>query len=440
MSLFARHAANKFNGRLAAWRTSSLLKHQAQCELQKHQGILTEYGITGGGGPPSNYNIWEYVALWIAEDGHPFAIIDDHYLHKLIPREVVKLLLHCMTIVKDVSTLYRMSQKAIKTMLVDIVGIFHIALDLYQLANGHNYLGIVLFHPAMKDNTLNIERFVLECLSFSSKHMGVALANVVYQVLVKFGIKDRAIAAPFVKKRAKVEQDPRAAEEIEEDQPFFGRLLDKDKEDPDCNTESVDKDFDPNAEDKTGEDDGTNPLRSLDHDNKVDKDLTDIFVPNMVAGLCDKKEFKGALKVLYKIAWFARKLWFSPQFKHLFQEVCAKTNVPTPHNVQHNVSTCWNSTAMMIKDAVWLEVVIFAFQKFGNFPGKKRMTKDEFKAMKVLLQLLLPLTTLTEIMSRSNVPMLVDILVHYNSLNHEYIQMLEDTNLPLWAQQGANHA
>ncbi|KAH7337897.1 hypothetical protein B0J17DRAFT_718661 [Rhizoctonia solani] len=91
----------------------------------------------------------------------------------------------------------------------------------------------------------------------------------------------------------------------------------------------------------------------------------------MVAGLRDEKEFKGALKVLYKIAWFSCKLWFSPNFKHLFQEVCTKTNVPMPHNVQHNVSTRWNSMAMMIKDAVWLEAAIFAFQKYGDFPGKK---------------------------------------------------------------------
>ncbi|KAH7337896.1 hypothetical protein B0J17DRAFT_718656 [Rhizoctonia solani] len=259
----------------------------------------------GAGGPPSNYNIWEYVALWITKDGHLFAIIDDHYLHKLMPCKVVKLLPHCTTIVKDVATLYRMTQKTIKAMLVvhDIVSIFHIALDLYQLANGHNYLGIVLFHPAVKDNVLNIERFMLECLSFSGKHTGAALANVVYQVLVNFGIQDRvlgvvcnnasnnanmmnqfkkfnmkhlvgptvrvhcvphilnltskAIAAPFIKKRAKVEQDPNAAKEAEKDQPFFGGLLDDKEVDPDHDeASSVDEDFDPNTEDETGEDDG----------------------------------------------------------------------------------------------------------------------------------------------------------------------------------------
>ncbi|KAG8681190.1 hypothetical protein FRC11_001443, partial [Ceratobasidium sp. 423] len=97
--------------------TSALLKHQARCELRKHQGKLSEYGITGGGGPPSMYDVRQYVAQWVSEDGRPFAIIYDRYLRKLFPIEIVNLLPGRSTIVKDISTIYRMTQNTIRTML-----------------------------------------------------------------------------------------------------------------------------------------------------------------------------------------------------------------------------------------------------------------------------------------------------------------------------------
>ncbi|KAH7332951.1 hypothetical protein B0J17DRAFT_631943 [Rhizoctonia solani] len=299
--------------------TSSLLRHQTQCKLQKHQGMLMEYGITGGGGLPSNYNIHKYIVWWVAKDGRPFSVVDDCYLQKLFPHKIAKLIPHCTTIVKVIATMYCMVQKTIKTMLVDIVGIFHIALDMYQSVNGHNYLGIVILHPTMKENAVQIKQFVLECLSFSGKHTGVALANTVHQILVKSGIQD------------------------------------------------------------------------LTNTFKVQAETTH---------------------------------WF----KEAFQDLCTELELPTPHNVPCDVATCWNLTLIMIKHALHLKAAILAFQK-----------SKEFKAMHMLLWLLCLLTILTKIMSKANVPMLANVLVHYNSLNQKYCKLAEDTNILLWAQQAANH-
>ncbi|KAG8690088.1 hypothetical protein FRC11_013920 [Ceratobasidium sp. 423] len=41
-------------------------------------------------------------------------------------------------------------------------------------------------------------------------------------------------------------------------------------------------------------------------------------------------------------------------------------------------------------------------------------------------------------MSKSKIAMLADVLVHYNSLNHEYCDMALDKSLPRWAQQATN--
>ncbi|CUA70752.1 timeless [Rhizoctonia solani] len=469
--------------------TLTLLKHQARCELRKHQGLLSEYGITGGGAPPSLYDVRQYVAQWVSEDGRPFAIVLDHYLQKLFPVEIMKLLPARPTIVKDISIMYRMAQNVIRGMLADIVGVFHIGLDMYQAPNGFDYLGLVIFYPAVQDNTMQIKRFVLECLSFGGKHTGVALAHTVYNILCKFKIQDRvwgvvcdntsnnadmmnrfkrfgmkrltgpearvhclphilnlaskAIAAPFLKARSQAEKRPQTASTDE----LAGLGLsddDKEKEDNEEAGESqdgnsVDEDFDPNEEDETGEDDGTAPSRALDEDDD-DYELSDFEIPDLIAGSLDAKEFKEAKKALYKIAWLARKLRFSPHFRQLFHEVCEQVDAPTPHNIQRDIVTRWNSTHTMIDGALRLQDAILKFQKSSEFPIDKRIAKKELTAMEILLRLLKPLSTLTEIMSRSAIPMLADVLVHYDSLNHEYCNMAKDKNLPHWGNLAANRA
>jgi hypothetical protein len=57
----------------------------------------------------------------------------------------------------------------------------------------------------------------------------------------------------------------------------------------------------------------------------------------------------------WQCAWLARKLQFSLQFKAAFQEICGRLDAPPPHNMQHNVVACWNSTKLMIKDVLCLE-------------------------------------------------------------------------------------
>ncbi|CUA75839.1 DNA polymerase [Rhizoctonia solani] len=469
--------------------TSSLLKHQARCELRKHQGLLSEYGITGTGGPPSLYDVRQYVVQWVSENGRPFAIVYDRFLRKLFPAEILKLLPSRPTIAKDISTVYKMAQNVVRRMMADIDGCFHIGLDMYQAPNGHDMLGLVIFYPEVNNNVICVKRFVLECLSFGGKHTGVALANTVYDILRKFKIEDRvwgvvcdnaannadmmnrfkkfkmkrltgpearvhclphvlnlaskAIAAPFLKERSNNKVQRRSTEFNELDDLGLSGEEDNQESNDETDNEdvrSISEDFDPDDEDETGPDDGTAPSRALDDDDEEDDDLSDVVIPDLVAGSLDAKELKSTRQALNKIAWFARKLRFSPQFRKSFHTICEELDAPTPHNIQRDVVTRWNSTKSMIEDAVRLEGTVLQFQRSPEFPVKQRLAKKDFVALKILLRLLKPLSTLTEIMSRSDVPMLADVLVHYDSLNHEYCQMATDKNLPLWAQQAANRA
>ncbi|KAG8687255.1 hypothetical protein FRC11_007521 [Ceratobasidium sp. 423] len=94
----------------------------------------------------------------------------------------------------------------------------------------------------------------------------------------------------------------------------------------------------------------------------------------------------------------------------------------------------------MIKDALCLQEIILRYQEDYEYPAEYQLSKKDFKVMKVLLELLKLLSVLTEILSKSNVPMLADILVHFDGLNQLYCNMANDKSIPVWGRQGANRA
>ncbi|KAG8709187.1 hypothetical protein FRC11_005806 [Ceratobasidium sp. 423] len=324
---------------------------------------------------------------------------------------------------KDISTVYRMMQNVICMMLTDISGVFHITLDMYQSLNGHDYLGVVLFVPMVMDNVMYIDQFVLECLS--GKHTGLALANTLHGILQKFGIQDHAIAALFLNQWSELKKAPQVVkcDELGD----FGWLLEDEEDDEreaDNGSASVEEDFNPNEEDETSEDDGMAPSHALDPDDDLDDDLSDIEIPELIAGSIDAKALKSAHRALY----------------NMFQELCKQLELVGPFNIQHDIVTHWNSMKSMIKDTLHLEEAILQYQKNPEYPESLCLTTKDFKVMKILLRLLKLLFVLTEIMSKSKIPMLVDIIVHYDSLNHKYCDMVLDKSLPHWAQQSANCA
>ncbi|KAF8596074.1 hypothetical protein BDV93DRAFT_455574, partial [Ceratobasidium sp. AG-I] len=52
---------------------------------------------------------------------------------------------HRDTVSKDIRALYTTTQDTIVTELEKHVGVFHIALDLFQSSNGYDFLGLVIF-------------------------------------------------------------------------------------------------------------------------------------------------------------------------------------------------------------------------------------------------------------------------------------------------------
>ncbi|KAG9100227.1 hypothetical protein FS749_015926 [Ceratobasidium sp. UAMH 11750] len=311
-----------------------------------------------------------------------------------------------------------------------------------QTDNGQEYLRIVLFHLGKPENeSIGIERFLLECLSFGGEaHMGEALARAVHDVLCKFKIQDcvwgvvcdntsnnakmvdhlahyrlkrltgpesrvycllhvlnltaQAIMCEFHKARLLAANDSQEDED-RYDMPSLEKLELSDSED--------------------GDDD--DPLWMLGGDEE------DLFVivelPKVKPGSPKAQEISQVGQVLYKLAEFAHKLWYSPKAREVFKWACAEKEVETPHSVHRDLKTHWNSLGDMSRDGdrMFLAILVTQQEPSLSIPCIHRLQKEDQKHLKNLNILLEPLKVLMEILSHSSIPMLADVIVHFDALD-----------------------
>ncbi|KAF8596438.1 hypothetical protein BDV93DRAFT_454929, partial [Ceratobasidium sp. AG-I] len=135
----------------------------------------------------------------------------------------------------------------------------------------------------------------------------------------------------------------------------------------------------------------------------------------------------------------AHRLRYTPKAKEIFRKSCVEKKVQTPHNVQRDNKTRWNSSEIMLRgcDRTWDAGV--EFQTTTRYtPRDLLLRKDDRKTIQGLLKVLSPLTLVTNILSHAGVPMMADIIVHHDGLNCEYSDMCVDETLPLWMRHAAN--
>ncbi|KAG8725755.1 hypothetical protein FRC10_007895, partial [Ceratobasidium sp. 414] len=268
------------------------------------------------------------------------------------------------------------------------------------------------FQKTLPDKPVGIERFVLECLSFTESHTGAALANTVHRVLCRFKIEHRAITLPFRVRRAQLESAIRDEEESDEE----------------CETNEPDE-ADP-------DDDGTAPSMMLEEVGDEDEPL-----PNIVSGSLEDDEYKRVTKALWKTSKEARRLRYNPGAKHAFKESCVLMDTPTPHNIKRDVITRWNSTELTLEDADRTWPGLTHYQQNSKYtPRKERFLAEDRAAIRGLLTVLRPLRLATETMSKAEVPLLADVIVQYDALNQRYGHMCNDKSLPLYLRHAADRA
>ncbi|KAG8741784.1 hypothetical protein FRC10_002419 [Ceratobasidium sp. 414] len=418
--------------------TSSLHAHTQRCLLRHSQTKdLTDFGVIGSSTWMSEEEVHEYCVLWICENARPFNIVTDKYFRKHLP--------HCTTISLDVKHMYQAMQIDITAMLADVRGM---VLDMFQADNGYDYMGIVLFHQAIEHEAMVIKWFVLECLNFES-HTSVALARTVHKVLHKFNIQNWVwgLVADNVSNNAAM-VDCLAKLGLKCLTGHKSRLF--------CMVHIINlaaqaiiaglRKRQPSAgEDEDDEDeegDTTKATQANDDDEDEEEEVVDFELPEIGKGSPEEAEANQAGKVMWKIAKFVKKIQYSVEAKTIFKEVCVTHDVEQPHNVWQDMKTRWNLTGDPVEDSDCTFPVIMSTQRDPqlDIPREQRLCDDDQIHIKALLLLFKAFKIVTDVLSRGNVPMLADVIIHFDSLDFTYSKMCEDMSLPLYIRHSANWA
>ncbi|QRV99744.1 DNA polymerase [Ceratobasidium sp. AG-Ba] len=162
---------------------------------------------------------------------------------------------------------------------------------------------------------------------------------------------------------------------------------------------------DPNDE----EDDLSWTLHNGGDDNDL---LSKIDLPEIEPGSIKESELAIISTLIWKVAKFARKIRYSPQAQKIFKAHCEQRALERPHSSNPSL----------------------------GIDRKHQLVKDDQKYIKGLISLFKPLEVVSDILSRAGIPMLADVLVHFDSLDYEYTTIAADKKQPLYVHQGAEHA
>ncbi|KAG8727835.1 hypothetical protein FRC10_005590, partial [Ceratobasidium sp. 414] len=162
-------------------------------------------------------------------------------------------------------------------------------------------------------------------------------------------------------------------------------------------------------------------LNHNDGDND-EEEVTDYSLPAIEKG---SKEEKESIDVIAK---FAKKIWFLAKAKAVFKEVCIAHKVEWPHNIRQDLKMQWNSMGDMVEDVDHTLPAIISAQQDPrlNILCTQRLHKADHNHIKGLILLFKAFKIVTDVLSHGNVPMLTDIIVHFDLLDFTYSKMCED--------------
>ncbi|KAA1092876.1 hypothetical protein PGT21_017115 [Puccinia graminis f. sp. tritici] len=375
--------STKINRPMPDFSCGNLNKHVTLC-LRKQQEAsetrtLASVGITGTGDIDPK-EVPQLCAVWCAEATCPFSALVDASHKALLHPTVLKHLPTRKAVSKDIHMLYSAIQDNYRTVLKQHQGALYLGVDALQSPNGFDILGMVIYRLA-DDNPSNfkLEAMPLDFISLTQCHTGEYLAEIVGQVVEKFGISDKdlknlkwprfkgdthwiqcfahilnlivqSILRPFGTHKKKPTPQGQgtddggidSGEDCSEDDHTEGqiRLLARgDKTSP----EEYDYSSDGESKVEPAQEDH-NTLSNADIDNAS------------VEGDKDQYTSTSCKETLAKA--IAKKLRYSPNSKAKFVETCWDKECATPHMVERDVRTRWNSTAAQLRSVIRCEAAM----------------------------------------------------------------------------------
>ncbi|KAG8706006.1 hypothetical protein FRC09_002632 [Ceratobasidium sp. 395] len=453
--------------RRIGYTTTSQLKYHVQGCKGKQTVVLEDYGIFGGSQTPSAYDVRETVALWTAESARPFTIVQDPQFRRLMPPTVRKLLPSRTTISEDVKTIYKEVQNDAKAILKKSRGVLHLALDMCTAPNMADFMGVVVTFIDLVPSRLSYSQLS----RYDEEHSGEELSKAVHQVLMKFEIEHRVWAVvcdnasnnavmmkilgglglkrlngPKARSMCMLHCLNLAAQDAMLEYRKARKRITaaaKEQQMDEDEDEEWDMDPDPNDEDIDPDDDGTVPPALLTFGNENfddEEELDEIDLPKIVPGSPEAQEADRAYTAVVKIITFGNKIRFSRVAKRVFKAECVKQDISRPHNVRRDNIIRFNSTGQALEDGDRTFPAAASTQKQLGVPYHQQLKKDDQKPIKLLIEVLKPLRIVTEILSRAEVPLIADVIFHFDALNNEYNNMCIDSSKPLYIRHAANNA
>ncbi|QRV88431.1 alpha-glucosidase C [Ceratobasidium sp. AG-Ba] len=383
-----KHCPVSVPRRIGVSETSGLLGHFNRCPGRvKQPTLVDDFGVTGSSSKLTREEVRKFCALWMCENARPYQMIGDRYLGKLLHPDARKYLPHRDTISQDIKRMYDASQSAIRL----------------QLENSSESGTI----PAALSHFLH-------CLRHW--HAG-NLPELEPEFLL-------VLADRFWHDISKPSGDSSDTDDADDEEHSLGINFEQEK----CDPEDVDEGDLEHA-----------PSWNLNEDDS-DELLSEVELPEMDD--MDEMEADRVGSILWKLAKFAHKIRYSPRARMAFKAACKEHEVERPHNVRRDVQTRWNSTCDMAVDAERTFPAIISTQRDTSLgiPRTHRLHSEDRKYIRALISLFKPLSVVTETLSRAGVPLLADVILHFDSLEYEYTNLAVDDDQPAYMRLAAQRA
>ncbi|OAV86263.1 hypothetical protein PTTG_29996 [Puccinia triticina 1-1 BBBD Race 1] len=337
---------------------------------------------------------------------------------------------------RDIHMLYSAVQENYRSVLQAHTGALYLGVDGWQSPNGFDILGIVIYclaQAADKDSDPILKAMPLDFICLSQSHTGEYLSETVRMVVEKFGIQqkiwgivsDNASNNKVMVRELKKFKWPRFKGETQWLCCFAHvlnlivqailRLFGTQKK-PKSSIQSTTSDANDSNQSVLSNDNAAERIRLFNHestpaendDEDIQSKLESINGNNAddteSLGLddidhtsnednSDRYTTDGCKQSLAKFRAIAKKLKYSLNSKDEFRDICQEKGCATPHTVECDVRTRWNSTLLQLQSIIRCKPTIHEWQrhKRHGVHQKYYLDQSDFELACDLVKVLNPL-------------------------------------------------
>ncbi|KAA1072515.1 hypothetical protein PGTUg99_010368 [Puccinia graminis f. sp. tritici] len=332
----------------------------------------------------------------------------------------------------DIHMLYSAIQNNYRNVLNTHNCAMYLGVDEWQSPNGFNILGIVIYRLVEEASPAKLEAMPSDFIRLSKSHTGEYLANAVRLVAEKFGIQDKicglvtnnAILRPFgnPKKKGATNNPGSNSDGIDSDEDLAEEqisMLPRGHKPTLQDEESLHdlSDVESNSE---SDEDETESLSKADIEQASEEDKEDCYT------------YESCKQTLAKFRVIAKKLRFSPNSKAEFVEICQEKGCATPHNIERDVRTRWNSTSAQLNSIIRCEDAILEWQRHKRHGVNRAYQLDEgdFKLARDLVEVLNVFYEITLQLSVAGSARLSNIVLYIDQITEHLSTVISNENYP----------